>query len=121
MNHLNSVLIEGTLIAPPDFSKSKDGLAMCTFTLASTRYVKQGTKVVCEVCSFAVETSGMMAERVNDIGYEGQGIRVVGRLKQESRKVRGGKMQAHVVIVAEHVEFRPEAVSEEEPEDVVAA
>ncbi|GHU24479.1 hypothetical protein FACS1894172_17690 [Spirochaetia bacterium] len=54
MNHLNSVLIEGILTAEPDCSKQKDGLSSCTFAVASTRSVKQGEKLVPEVCSFTM-------------------------------------------------------------------
>jgi single-strand DNA-binding protein len=42
------------------------------------------------------------------MGHKGRGVRVVGRLRQYRWNGSDGKIHACVVIIAEHVEFRPE-------------
>jgi len=61
-----------------------------------------------EVSFFDVETWAKLAEACNEKGKKGRGVRVVGRLKQDRWNDNEGKQRAKVVIVAEHVEFRPE-------------
>jgi single-strand DNA-binding protein len=108
MNNLNSILIEGNLVRDPEFRTTPKGTALCTFSLASKRYFKQDDNLEKEVSYFNVETWTKLAENVQRLGRKGRGIRVVGRLKQERWQDGDGKPQSKVVIVAEHVEFRPE-------------
>jgi single-strand DNA-binding protein len=77
-----------------------------------------------EVSFFDVESWGKLAENVNSLGRKGRGVRVVGRLKQERWQNSEGRAMARVVIVAEHVEFRPElkkgnAEAEESGEEAI--
>ena len=108
MNNLNSILIEGNLIREPEMRTTPKGTPVCTFQLASNRYYKQDSNLEKEVSFFNVESWAKLAERVGNQGKKGRGVRVVGRLKQERWEDRDGKPQAKIVIVAEHVEFRPE-------------
>ena len=61
-----------------------------------------------EVSFFDVESWGKLAESAANLGKKGRGVRVVGRLKQERWQDNEGKAKARVIIVAEHVEFRPD-------------
>jgi single-strand DNA-binding protein len=61
-----------------------------------------------EVSFFNVETWAKLAESAGNLGRKGRGVRVVGRLKQERWNGPDGKAQSKVIIVAEHIEFRPE-------------
>jgi len=88
MNNLNQVLIEGNLVRDPDY-KGSNGMEK-------------------EVSFFDVETWAKLAEACNEKGKKGRGCRVVGRLKQDRWYDNEGKQRSKVVIVAEHVEFRPE-------------
>lgn len=106
MNHLNSVLIEGNLIEEPLFRSSPAGTPVCTFRFASHRTYKQASGLEEEVSFFNVETSSNLAE--HNLGHKGQGVRVVGRLKEERWCGTDGETHSNVTIVAEHVEFRPE-------------
>ena len=108
MNNLNSVLIEGNLVRDPECRTTPKGTAVCKFPVASNRYYKQDSGLEKEVSFFDVEAWGKTAENVNNLGKKGRGVRVVGRLKQERWQNSEGKAMARVVIVAEHVEFRPE-------------
>jgi single-strand DNA-binding protein len=51
------------------------------------------------------------------MGHKGRGVRVVGRLKQERWQDGDGKAQSKIIIVAEHIEFRPEFKSEPAAEE----
>jgi single-strand DNA-binding protein len=108
MNNLNSILIEGNLVRDPEFHSTKKGTPVCTFSIASNRYFRQDSGLEKEVGYFNVETWAKLAESVNNQGRKGRGVRVVGRLKQERWNDANGRAQSKVVIVAEHVEFRPE-------------
>jgi single-strand DNA-binding protein len=108
MNNLNSILIEGNLVRDPEIHYTAKGTPVCTFSIASNRYFKQDSGMEKEVSYFNVETWSQLAESANNLGHKGRGVRVVGRLKQERWSDREGKAQSKVVIVAEHVEFRPD-------------
>jgi single-strand DNA-binding protein len=54
-----------------------------------------------------------LAENCYNLGRKGRGVRVVGRLKQDRWPGQDGKNHSRVMIVAEHVEFRPEFRKEE--------
>ena len=73
-----------------------------------------------EVSFFDVESWSKLAEICREKAQKGRGVRVVGRLKQERWNGNDGKTRSKVVIVAEHVEFRPEFKKEqaEEPEEI---
>jgi single-strand DNA-binding protein len=108
MNNLNSILIEGNLTKTPNFRTTPNGTPLCMFSIASNRYFKQDSELEKEVSFFDVESWGNLAEQVNNLGHKGRGIRVVGRLKQDRWNDGEGKTKSRVVIIAEHVEFRPE-------------
>jgi len=109
MNNLNSVLIEGNLVRDPEYRTTTRGTTVCKFSVASNRFYKQDDNLEKEVGYFDVEAWGKIGESVNNHGRKGRGVRVVGRLKQERWESKEGKPMTRVVIVAEHVEYRPES------------
>jgi single-strand DNA-binding protein len=121
MNNLNSILIEGTLTKDAVARNTPKGTTVCNLTLASNRYFKQETGFEKEVSFFDVEAWARLAESCLGKGKKGRGARVVGRLKQERWNGPDGKARSRVVIVAEHIEFRPEfkKEKEEEPEEAL--
>jgi single-strand DNA-binding protein len=128
MNNLNSILIEGNLVRDPETRSTPKGTTVCTFQIASSRFFKQDSGLEKEVSYFNVQSWAKLAENVSNLGRKGRGVRVVGRLKQERWEDSQGKAQSKVIIVAEHIEFRPEfkkdsQVEEEavETEDLVPA
>ena len=108
MNNLNSILIEGNIVREPMFRSTTKGTPVCTFSLASNRFFKQEAGYEKEVGFFDVETWSKLAECCRNLGRKGRGVRVVGRLKQERWSGADGKPRSRIMIVAEHVEFRPE-------------
>jgi single-strand DNA-binding protein len=61
-----------------------------------------------EVGFFDVEAFSNLAENCQRQGYKGRGIRVVGRLKQNRWNNAEGKSCSRIIIVAEHIEYRPD-------------
>lgn len=102
------MLIEGNLVRDPLFRSTPKGTPVCTFSLASNRFYKQDNGYEKEVGFFEVESWSKLAENCYSLGHKGRGVRVVGRLKQERWNGADGKPHSKIMIVAEHVEFRPE-------------
>ena len=121
MNNLNSILIEGNMVREPLFRTTPKGTPVCTFSLASNRFFRQDSGLEKEVSFFDVETWAKLAETCNNLGKKGRGVRVVGRLKQDRWTGNDGKQRSRISIVAEHVEFRPEAKKESVSEPYAAA
>jgi len=115
MNNLNSILIEGNLVMDSLTRQTPRGSTVCNFTIASSRFYKGQGGMEKEVCFFDIESWGKLAESCTGLGHKGRGVRVVGRLRQDRWMGADGKPHARIVIVADHVEFRPE-FKKEEPE-----
>jgi single-strand DNA-binding protein len=107
MNNLNSVLIEGNLVRDPELKYTPKGAAVCSFVLASNRFFKQDEETQKEVSFFDVTTWSRLAEVCGEYLKKGRGVRVVGRLKQDRWTSPEGQTRSKVMIVAEHVEFKP--------------
>ncbi|MBC8452456.1 MAG: single-stranded DNA-binding protein [Spirochaetes bacterium] len=109
MNNLNSVIIEGNLTRDPEESSTPKGTPVCKFTIATNRYYKNGEQQQQqEVSFFAVETWAKLASSCYSYLEKGRGVRVVGRLKQERWTGADEKKHERIVVVAEHVEFKPQ-------------
>jgi single-strand DNA-binding protein len=107
MNNLNSILLEGNLVADPDLRYTPKGAAVCSFCVATNRYFKKEEELQKEVSYFDVTTWNRLAEVCNEYLTKGRGVRVVGRLKQDRWEDAEGKTRSKVHVVAEHVEFKP--------------
>ena len=55
------------------------------------------------------------AEVCGEYLKKGRGVRVVGRLKQDRWTEAEGKMRSRIIIVAEHVEFKPQFNKDKQP------
>jgi len=113
MNNLNSILIEGNMVREPQYRTTSKGTSLCTFRLASNRFLRRDNGYEQEVSFFDVETWAKLADTCNNLGKKGRGVRVVGRLKEDRWTDNDGKPRSRVSIVAEHVEFRPEFKKEQ--------
>ena len=119
MNSLNSILIEGNLVRDPEYKETANGTALCTFSIASNRYYRRDDSQEKEVSFIDVQAWAKIAENCKNLGHKGRGVRVVGRLKQERWNDKHGKALSRIIIVAEHIEFRPAV--KKEPEEKFAA
>jgi single-strand DNA-binding protein len=112
MNNLNSILLEGNLVADPELRYTPKGSAVCSFRVACNRFYKQDEEMQKEVSYFDVTAWNRQAEVCNEYLTKGRGVRVVGRLKQDRWEDAEGKTRSKVHIVAEHVEFKPKFKNE---------
>ena len=108
MNSLNSVLIEGNLTSDPgtqDLTTDR----LCTFAVESRRTGKEdGTDTtINEVNLIEIEAYKKTGELCARTLKNGNGVRVVGRLKQVRWHDTTGQECSKVVVVAELVEFKP--------------
>jgi len=117
MNNLNSILVEGNMVRDPDLKETPSGTPVCTFAIATNRFFKKDEQMEKEVSYFDVQTWAKLAESCGNMGRKGRGVRVVGRLKQDRWNDSAGNARSKVLIVAEHVEFRPEAKQAGQPEE----
>ena len=116
MNNLNSILLEGNLVRDPELSYTPKGTPVCSFSVATNRYFKQGEEFQQEVSFFDISAWSRLAEVCAEYLKKGRGVRVVGRLKQDRWEDPEGKSHTRVVIIAEHVEFKPEFKKSQEAE-----
>lgn len=108
MNNLNSILIEGNVVRPPEMRYSPKGVPVCVVSIAVNRwYPGTDGSFVQEVSFFDVEAWSVLAEKCIASCDKGRGLRVVGRLKQERWRNTDGKAFSRVKIVAEHIELKP--------------
>jgi single-strand DNA-binding protein len=109
MNNLNSILIEGNLTRDPEIKYANNGTACGSMSIATNRYYKKDNNYETEVSYLDVKCYGKLAEVCDQYLKKGRGIRVVGRLKQERWQTKDtNENRSKVVIVAEHIEFKPE-------------
>jgi single-strand DNA-binding protein len=92
----------------PELKYTPKGSVVCSFVLASNRYVKQDEETQKEVSSFEVTSWSRLAQVCGEYLKKGRGVRVVGRLKQDRWTDPDGKPHSRIMIVAEHVEFKPQ-------------
>lgn len=108
MNNLNSIIIEGNVVRKNTLLEPVAGFKKYVIPIGVNRwYVNKDGAGVSEVSYFDVETYGKMAEYTEPKALKGRGIRVVGRLKQDSWEDKEGKRHSRVYVVAEHIEYKP--------------
>jgi len=106
MNNLNSIIVEGNLVADPELSFTPAGTPVGKFRLACNRYYKQDGVRREEVSFLDIESWSRLAETCAEYLHKGRGVRVVGRIKQDRWDDPDGRHQSRVKIVAEHIEFK---------------
>lgn len=103
---INSLIIEGNAT----LKNYDERLKICSLNLEVVRQYRNGKGEIAEEnSSFEIYSYGQMADLVmNQFDKSAEhGIRVVGRLKMEKWKT-DDKICSKVVIVAEHIEFKPQ-------------
>lgn len=100
MNALNSILIEGNVIANMGKRETPRGATVCDFKITSSRFYRKDEITEEERSVFEIESWAKLAESCAEHCTEGRGVRVVGRLKQCE--------DGSIKVVAEYVEFKPQ-------------
>ncbi len=102
MNNLNSLILEGVVIGEPH-KEEKGGWNTLSFTIEVCRYYKtRDGNDATERSQFKVVCFGSMG---NLPVKEGNELRVVGRLRQNTWR-SNGVAHSEVQVVAEHIEIR---------------
>ena len=108
MNQLNSLILEGNLVRDAVLTEPAPGFKKCNFTMGVNRFYKnRKNEDVNEASFFDVEAYNQLAEWCGKKATKGRGVRVVGRLKQDTWKTNDGKTASRVYVVAEHIEYKP--------------
>lgn len=101
MNCLNSLIISGVVSGEPHLVETSDVL---NFTVEVTRYYKnRAGEGVEEKSLFKVVAFGAMSKLPLK---DGVGVRLVGRLKQNTWTDSDGKTHSEIQVIAEHIEMR---------------
>lgn len=104
MNQINSLIIEGTA----ENFKSNEKCA--EFQISAKRFYRNANgENVEEISVFDCEAWGNLKDclvRVFDKKSE-RSVRIVGRLKQNRWQDETGKYHSKIVVVCEHIEFKP--------------
>jgi len=116
MNQLNSVIVEGNVTKQPVLKEPVPGFKVADFTIGVNRYYKDKNGEGKEEVSFVpVQVMNKMAEYAVEKCVKGRGVRVVGRLKQDRWKNSEDKWESRMMIVAEHMEYKPKAPGDPKP------
>ena len=108
MNQLNSVILEGNVTKQPSLREPVPGFKVAEFTIGVNRFYRDKNGDGKEEVSFIpIQTVNKMAEYAVEKCEKGRGIRVVGRLKQDRWKNSEDKWASRMMIVAEHLEYKP--------------
>lgn len=107
MNTLNSLILEGTILDDVEVTDTF-GVSKGLFTVETKRYYKSylGDNIT-ETSNFTVYCYGEIANLMQLHSNKGQGVRIVGRLKQERWTDTDGKVSSKIVVIAEHIELKP--------------
>lgn len=101
MNMLNSLILEGVVSGEPHLVETSNVL---NFTVEVTRYYKnRAGEGVEEKSLFKVVAFGAMSKLPLK---DGVGVRLVGRLKQNTWTDSDGKTHSEIQVIAEHIEMR---------------
>ena len=103
MNNLNSLILEGVVKGEPHNEEVGASNRMY-FTVEVARYYKtrDGNNAT-ELSQFKVVAYGLMATLPLK---DGMGVRIVGRLRQNTWTDSEGVSHSEVQVVAEHIEMR---------------
>lgn len=108
VNNMNSVIIEGNLTRDVAVREPKEGFRIARFPIAVDRlYRGADGRIKEEVSFFDVDAHGQRVDYCKEHGTKGAFVRVVGRLRQDRWEDKNGGYHSKVLIIAEHVEFKP--------------
>lgn len=108
MNHLNNLLIEGTLVVDPEVvAVAKDSNnKLVRFSVASNRvYVDKANNKQKETLFLTVIAWGSLADMCLKHLKKGTRGRFVGRLKMSKWETNSGERRSTYELVAQHIEF----------------
>ena len=109
MSDTNTVVLTGNLTRDPELRYTPNGVAVANIGLASNRKYRQGDNLKDEVCFVDVTAFGTTAEAVAKYLDKGRKVLVEGRLRFKSWETEVGQRRSKVDVIAERVNFLPQA------------
>jgi single-strand DNA-binding protein len=94
VNDLNSLLIEGTLVGDPTPQEYDTVAESCTFTIVSHRRTSTDIRET----ELSVRVYGKLGANCAEYLRKGRQVRIVGSIASDAESL---------VVIGEHVEFRP--------------
>ncbi len=102
----SQIIIEGHATHDPEVKETTQGFKICKIPIAVNRSYKNAVgEQTEEVSFFDIETFGKNAENCAKYVQKGQGLRVVGTMKQYRWKSKEGKSMSHFTVLARQVDF----------------
>lgn len=117
MNDLNSILLEGNITRDPTVRNTPNGTPISAFPIASNYFYKDEEGKQRETSFFDIEAWGKLAEKSIAMAHKGRGCRIAGRLKQEKWNGPDGKPRSRIIVIAAHIEYKPEGRGHKEDHD----
>ena len=109
MSDTNIVVMTGNLTRKPELRYTPSGTAIADFGLASNRRYKVGDDMKEETCFIGVTVFGSTAVAVASHLDKGRKVLVEGRLQFHAWETEVGQKRSKLEIVAERVNFLPQA------------
>ena len=109
MNGMNQIILEGNVVRSPLVKDTPHGNRVCMVPIAVNRLYKgRDGSDINEVGYYDIEAWGeKMSSSIEKCCWKGRGVRVIGRLKQNRWKATDGKPMSKIIIIAEHLDFKP--------------
>lgn len=107
MNMLNSLVLEGKVIEKCKVTEDSNGAQTGSMTVATERYYRNAKgNTETEISYFDVIVAGNLIPFAVKLEV-GRGLRIVGRLKM-LKYTEDGRLKSKVVVIAEHLEVKPD-------------
>ena len=108
--YLNKALIVGNLTRDPEQKALPSGMAVCQFSLATSRVWKDQSGAKQESTDYHnIVVFGRQAETAAQYLKKGQSVMVEGRIQTRSWDNQAGQKQYRTEIVADKVQFGPKS------------
>ncbi len=118
MNHLNSLLIEGTVVQDPSIvweGNGNDEAKLVRFVIASDRYfVDRQGKTQKETLFLPVTAWNKLGELSLKFLKKGVSVRCVGKLRMSKWENEKGEARSAIELSADHIEFKKSAKSKQD-------
>ena len=102
---MNRLMIIGNLVRDPELRTTKDGIAVCTFTVAVNRRNGNAKAGQIEADFFRVTAWRALAENCQRFLTKGRKVAVIGSVSVEAYTTQKGETRASLEVTATEVEF----------------
>lgn len=102
---MNKVFIVGNLTRDPELRSTRDGISVCSFTVAVNRRVRNAEAGQPEADFFRVTAWRALGENCSKYLSKGRKVAVTGPVSVSTYTGQDGKAYANLEVMAQYVEF----------------